>query len=157
MATVWKLKLKSGLIRWRADYVDGGGKRRFKQFVRKMDAEAWLVETSHDVVRGLHTPASVSPTVKEAGELWLKRCHDKALEPMTTKGYEEHCKLHIYPFIGSKKLADLTVPAVNAFADQLRDAGRSRRNDPTRRPLSRRNFPRGPPPWSLECRSYRWP
>ena len=26
---------------------------------------------------------------------------------MTTKGYEEHCKLHIYPFIGSKKLADL--------------------------------------------------
>ena len=125
MATVLKLKLKSGLIRWRADYVDGGGTRRFKQFVRKMDAEAWLVETSHDVVRGLHTPASVSPTVKEAGELWLKRCHDKALERMTTKSYEEHCKLHIYPFIGSKKLAELTVPAVNAFADQLRVAGRS--------------------------------
>jgi integrase len=125
MATVLKLKLKSGLIRWRADYIDGGGTRRFKQFVRKMDAEAWLVETSHDVVRGLHTPASVSPMVKEAGELWLKRCHDKALERMTTKGYEEHCKLHIYPFIGSKKLAELTVPAVNAFADQLRVAGRS--------------------------------
>jgi integrase len=63
--------------------------------------------------------------VREAGALWLKRCHEKALERMTTKGYEEHCNLHIYPFIGGKKLSELTVPAVNAFADQLRDAGRS--------------------------------
>ena len=125
MATVRKRKLKSGLISWRASYIDGSGERRRKQFARKKDAEAWLVETCHDVVRGLHTPGSVSPTVKDAGELWLKRCHDKALERMTTKGYEEHCKLHIYPFIGSKKLAELTVPAVNAFADQLRVAGRS--------------------------------
>jgi hypothetical protein len=44
---------------------------------------------------------------------------------MTTKGYEEHCNLHIYPFIGARKLSDLTVPAVNAFADQLREGGRS--------------------------------
>jgi integrase len=125
MATVWKRKLPSGLVCWRATYVDGAGKRRTKQFTRKSDADAWLLETRHDVVRGLHTPGSVSPTVKEAGALWLKRCHEKALERMTTKGYEEHCNLHIYPFIGSKKLADLTVPAVNAFADRLREAGRS--------------------------------
>jgi integrase len=63
--------------------------------------------------------------VKEAGALWIKRCRDKSLETMTIKGYEEHCELHIYPFIGAKKLSDLTVPAVNAFADQLREAGRS--------------------------------
>jgi hypothetical protein len=94
-------------------------------FDRKGDAEAWLTQTRHDLVRGLHTPGSVSPTVREAGALWLKRCHEKALERMTTKGYEEHCNLHIYPFIGGKKLAELTIPAVNAFADQLRDAGRS--------------------------------
>jgi integrase len=125
MATVWKRKLRSGLICWRATYVDGAGKRRTKQFTRKSDAEAWLLETRHDVVRGVHTPGSLSPTVKEAGALWLKRCHEKALERMTTKGYEEHCNLHIYPFIGSKKLAELTVPAVNAFADRLCEAGRS--------------------------------
>ena len=125
MATVWKRELPSGLIRWRASYVDGAGKQRSKHFARKKDAEDWLVETRHDVVRGLHTPGSISPTVKEAAALWLKRCDEKALERMTTKGYEEHCNLHIYPFIGSKKLADLTVPAINAFADRLRDAGRS--------------------------------
>jgi integrase len=125
MATVWKRKLRSGLICWRATYIDGAGKRRTKQFTRKSDGEAWLLETRHDVVRGVHTPGSLSPTVKEAGALWLKRCHEKALERMTTKGYEEHCNLHIYPFIGSKKLAELTVPAVNAFADRLRETGRS--------------------------------
>jgi hypothetical protein len=44
---------------------------------------------------------------------------------MTVKGYEEHVELHIVPFIGAKKLVELTVPAVHAFADQLRDASRS--------------------------------
>ncbi|WP_172842583.1 tyrosine-type recombinase/integrase [Bradyrhizobium erythrophlei] len=94
-------------------------------FDRKSDGEAWLIETRHDVARGVHTPGSISPTVNEAGALWIKRCNEKKLEAMTIKGYEEHCALHIYPFIGAKKLSDLTVPAVNAFADQLRDAGRS--------------------------------
>jgi integrase len=84
-----------------------------------------MTETRHDLVRGLHTPGSVSPTVREAGALWIKRCRDKLLEATTIKGYEEHCELHIYPFIGAKKLSDLTVPACNAFADQLREHGRS--------------------------------
>jgi integrase len=44
---------------------------------------------------------------------------------MTVKGYEEHVDLHILPFIGAKKLSDLTVPAVNKFADDVREAGRS--------------------------------
>src|SRR5258705_4766685 len=125
MATVRKRKLPSGLIVWRASYTDGAGVRRKKQFPKKSAAEAWLVETCHGVARGIHTPGSISPAVKEAGALWIKRCNEKRLEPMTIKGYEEHCDLHIYPFIGAKKLSDLTVPAVNAFADQLRDAGRS--------------------------------
>lgn len=125
MATVRKRTLPSGLVRWRAAYTDGAGNRRTKQFARKSDGEAWLVEIRHDVARGLHTPGSISPTVKEAAALWIKRCDEKRLEQMTIKGYEEHVDLHIVPFIGAKKLSDLTVPAVNAFADSLREAGRS--------------------------------
>jgi integrase len=125
VATVRKRKLPSGLVRWRASYTDGAGLRRTKQFARKSDGDAWLVETCHDVARGTHTPGSISPIVKEAGALWIKRCMEKQLEAMTIKGYEEHCELHIYPFIGAKKLSDLTVPACNSFADQLREAGRS--------------------------------
>lgn len=125
MATVRKRKLPSGLVVWRASYTDGAGVRRKKQFPKKSAAEAWLVETCHDVARGTHTPSSISPTVKDAGALWIKRCNEKQLEPMTIKGYEEHCELHIYPFIGARKLSDMTVPACNAFADTIREAGRS--------------------------------
>jgi integrase len=125
MATVRKRKLPSGLIRWQASYVDGAGKRRAKLFDRKSAGETWLVETRHDLARGVHTPRSVSPTVKEAAALWIKRCNEKRLEQSTICAYEEHVDLHIVPFIGAKKLAELTVPAVNAFADQLRDDGRS--------------------------------
>jgi integrase len=125
MANVRKRKLPSGLIRWQASYVDGAGKRRAKLFERKSDGEAWLVETSHDLARGLHTPNSSSPTVKEAGALWIRRCNEKELEPATIKGYEEHLDLHMVPFIGAKKLSELTAPAINAFADRLREEGRS--------------------------------
>lgn len=125
MATVRKRVLRSGLVRWRASYTDGAGVRRKKQFARKGDADAWLVEICHDVARGVHTPGSLSPTVNDAGALWIKRCNEKRLESTTVKGYEEHVDLHIAPIIGAKKLSELTVPAVNAFADQLRSAGRS--------------------------------
>lgn len=125
MATIRKRTLPSGLVRWQAGYVDGAGKRRFKMFNRKSDGEAWLTDTKHAVARGLHTPGSMSPTVKEAAALWIRRCNDKKLEPTTVAAYEQHVDLHIVPRIGAKKLSDLTVPAVNAFADQLREAGLS--------------------------------
>ncbi|MDN5003990.1 tyrosine-type recombinase/integrase [Bradyrhizobium sp. GCM10027634] len=125
MATVRKRKLPSGLIRWQVSYVDGGGNRRAKLFDRKSDAEAWLVDTRHDVARGLHTPAAVSPTVSQASALWLKRCNEKQLERTTVRSYEEHVELHIKPFVGAKKLAELTAPTINAFADKLREEGRS--------------------------------
>jgi integrase len=125
MATVRKRKLPSGLIRWQASYVDGAGNRRAKLFERKSDGEAWLVKVSHDLSQGLHTPASTSPTVLQAGQLWLQRGRDKKLEETTIKYYEEHVLLHINPFIGAKKLSELTAPAVSAFADRLREKGRS--------------------------------
>jgi integrase len=62
MGTITKRVLPSGLVRWRAAYTDGASKRRTKQFARKADADAWLVEVRHDVARGTHTAASASPT-----------------------------------------------------------------------------------------------
>lgn len=105
--------------------MDSAGKRRAKLFDRKSDGEAWLVDVQHDVKRGLHTPGRVSPTVKVAAALWIKRSNEKGLEPTTVQQYEEHVDLHIVPFIGGKKLSDLTMPAINDFADRLREAERS--------------------------------
>ncbi|MEY9131864.1 integrase [Bradyrhizobium diazoefficiens] len=125
MATVRKRILPSGLLRWQVTYVDASGKRRARLFERKSDGEAWLVDTRHDLARGLHTPASVSPTVADAAALWLKRCNEKGLERTTTRSYEEHVDLHIKPFIGTRKLVEMTAPAINAYADLLREKGRS--------------------------------
>jgi integrase len=125
MATVRKRKLPSGLVRWQASYVDGSGARRAKLFDKKSEGETWLIETQHDVAHGQHTPGSLSPTVKDAAAFWIKRCREKGLEATTISQYEQHCDLHIVPFIGAKKLSDMTVPACNAFADQLRDEGRT--------------------------------
>jgi integrase len=125
VANIRKRSLPSGLIRWEVAYIDGGGERRAKLFATKTAAASWLIDAQSDLKRGLHTASSVSPTVKEAAALWIERCKAKKLEATTVKGYEEHVDLHIVPFIGAKKLADLTVPAVNTFADDLGKAGRS--------------------------------
>ena len=125
MANIRKRSLPSGLTRWEVAYLDGGGKRRAKLFATKGAAQAWLVEAQHDLKRGLHTASSVSPTIKEAAALWLKRCREKELEASTIRSYEEHIELHLVPLIGSKKLSDLTMPGVSGFADRLREAGRS--------------------------------
>lgn len=125
MANVRKRALPSGVTRWEVAYLDGSGSRRAKLFATKGEAQAWMVEAQHDIKRGLHTAASVSPTVKQAAALWIRRCEEKDLERSTIRSYEEHVDLHIVPLIGSKKLSDLTMPGVSGFADRLREHNRS--------------------------------
>jgi hypothetical protein len=91
----------------------------------------------------LHTPGSLSPTVKDAAAFWIKRCREKGLEATTVSQYEQHCDLYIAPLIGAKKLSDLTVPACNAFADQLRDEGPHRGHDKKDYSLPRLDLQRG--------------
>lgn len=126
MATVRKRKLPSGKNVWLAGYTDGGGARRFKQFATRKEADAYLVQARSQVAQGVHTPDSVSPTVAEAAELWLKRCERDKLERTTVLQYRGHVTHHIGPRLGAVKLSRLTVPLINEFADQLLTAGRSR-------------------------------
>jgi integrase len=85
-----------------------------------------VVAARTQVAAGVHTPDSVSPTVAEAGEMWLKRCERDKLEATTLRQYRTHLTLHITPRIGSMKLSRITAPSVNAFVDQLLADGRSR-------------------------------
>ncbi|TIO36529.1 site-specific integrase [Mesorhizobium sp.] len=125
MAKVRKRILPSGEVRWLADYVDGSGKRRAKQFEKRKDADAYLVRSRHDVQAGIHVADSASLTVREAAKLWLDRCADEGLERSTRDAYEQHVRLHINPLIGAKKLSQFTTPDAHAFADDLRAGGRS--------------------------------
>lgn len=126
MATIRKRTLPSGKTVWLASYTDGGGARRFRQFPTKKEADAFLTQARSQVVAGIHTPDSISITIAEASELWLKRCERDGLEATTIRQYATHVRLHILPRIGGMKLSRITAPAVNAFVDQLLQDGRSR-------------------------------
>src|SRR3974390_3209867 len=102
---VRKRILRKGEIRWQADYRDGAGVRRHRQFPTKREADAFHAQARTEVATGVHTPDSASITVEEAGELWIARCERDGLEAATGLAYAQHLKLHILPYLPSTKLA----------------------------------------------------
>ena len=117
---------KGEQVAWVVDYKDQPGTRRLKNFDRKRDAENWWNgQAGYEVAQGIHTAASASITVAEAADLWVDHGEAEGLERSTIEQRERHVALHIAPFLGKVKLADLTASRVNAFLDELRDGGRS--------------------------------
>lgn len=105
---------------WVVDYVDQTGKRRIKTFERKKDAGEFSATAKMEIKAGIHTADSASITVAEAGERWLVACINAGLERTTIDAYRAHVHLHINPFLGSRKLSELTIPLVSDFATKLR-------------------------------------
>ena len=105
---------------WVVDYVDGSGQRRNKNFKRKRDADAYAIRVGAEVRAGTHTPDSTSPTIAEAGQLWLQSSENLGLERTTLDFYRQHLNFHIVPLIGNTRLSQMTVPMVRAFEDKLR-------------------------------------
>jgi integrase len=117
--------LPSGLVTYRAPYIDAAGDRRSKNFPTRRAAQDFLLTVAGELRLGVHTPSTTSPTIAEAAELWIADCHRRGLEPTTIDNYETHLELHVLPLLAEVKLSALTTPAVRAFADQLHEAGRS--------------------------------
>ena len=111
--------------RWLVDYTDGDGRRRFETFTHKKKADAREAEVAVNLRKGTHVASTQSPTVKEAGEAWIKAADAEGLERTTVDQYRQHLDLHIAPFIGRTKLANLTASVVTAFKDTLKREGRS--------------------------------
>ncbi|MBT4627353.1 MAG: site-specific integrase [Rhodospirillales bacterium] len=115
---------------YQVDYYDQFGKRRRKQFKKRKDADAFLVNARGEVVAGVHTPDSESITVSQAVDVWLAACQigrdgNDPVEPHTLRVYRQHAELHIKPLIGEELISRLTTPRINSFRDQLL-TGRSR-------------------------------
>lgn len=129
MASIRKRSWKSGAeakSAWVADYFDQSGKRHIKTFATKKAADAWLVATRSEVQQGIHTPASTSITIAEAGDLWISQAETDGLEASTLEQYRQHLRLHLVPFVGSVKLAELAPAAVTSLRNELIHRGRSR-------------------------------
>lgn len=104
---------------WLAEYTDGAGKRRKKQFQTKKSAEVFLAKARVDVRSGTHTPDSISPTVAASAAQWLRTSEAQGLEESTLMQYNQHVRLHIVPLIGDLKLSKLTTPATCDYRDLL--------------------------------------
>jgi integrase len=118
---VWKNRTGVEQIAWVVDYVDQGGKRRLKTFTRKKSADSFDTTARNEVRAGIHTADSSSIIVAEAGRRWLEACVSAGLERTTVDSYRSHLNLHINPFLGGRKLSQLTIPVISEFERKLRD------------------------------------
>ncbi len=119
MATIRKRPLPSGKTSWQADYVDGQGKRRHKQFSTKKDADAFLLHARGEVSRGIHTAESASVTLAEAGERWLSKCAEDGLEQMTIERYRSTFEHHVNPKLGKLRLSKIGAPTIQRLVEDV--------------------------------------
>ncbi|RWP19240.1 MAG: site-specific integrase [Mesorhizobium sp.] len=119
MATIRKRELPSGKIVWQADYRDGGGKRRHKQFAKKGEADSFLLTARGQVRAGTHVADSASITVEKAAKLWLAQAEKNGRERATIARYKSTYDIYIQPRFGATKLAALNAPAIQTFIDEL--------------------------------------
>jgi integrase len=122
MATV-RLRIlpKSGKKVWQADFRDGAGKRRARQFDKKSDADAFLLTARIQVREGVHIPDSESSTVAVAANRWLTQCELEGLEESTTREYRRYVETAIRPALGAVRLSRLNRPTVSDFRRTLMD------------------------------------
>jgi len=106
-------------VKWLVDYKGQSGKRRFRNFDRKRDADAWIVRAAWEVATGVHTADSQTITVAEACDMWVKTAEANDRERGTIQQYRQLADLHIKPLIGAEKLSRLTRPKAEAFRDSL--------------------------------------
>ena len=129
MASIRKRTWKSAgedKTAWIADYFDRNvdakhpnGHRHIKTFATKKAADVWLLTTRREVQEGVHTPTRASITVAAAGEAWIAQAETDGLERSTLMQYRQHLDYHINPFLGAKKLADLTPGTPRSFRNDL--------------------------------------
>jgi integrase len=112
---------------WVVSYRDKakGGSRVQRTFRLKKEADAFVVDMKGEVRDGIHIARSKSVTVAQAGKFWIATGEAKGLERATIVEYQHGLDMHIVPYLGDIKLADLTAPMVRAFEDKLREDGRS--------------------------------
>jgi integrase len=121
----WKTAKGEEKQAWIVDYIDGAGKRHIKSFDRKKDADSYSATARVEVREGIHTADSASITVGEAAKKWIETCEhgttdQPPLERSTVEQYRQHVNLHIVPYLGRRRLSELTAPMIRDFGDRLR-------------------------------------
>lgn len=115
----WKTSGGEQREAWIVDYTDQAGERHIETFAKKKDADVRHAAVRVDVEKGTHVAPNKSLTVAEAAEVWIKRVEADGRERTTVRQYRQHIDLHIKPRLGATRVAQLSVPRVEAFRDDL--------------------------------------
>ena len=110
--------------RWRARYVDSGGREIAKGFGRKVDAQKWLDSVTSTIVTGTYVaPGAGNVTVGAMREQWLGTFgHLKA----TTKAARESAWVtHVRDVWDAKQVCEVQTSAVRAWVNSLAAQGTS--------------------------------
>lgn len=125
MASIRKRTLPSGKAVWLAGYIDSGGKRRFKQFDRKRDADAFLTRAKAEVASGTHVPDRQASTVNDAYALLISALEADKAAGATLHNYRVYYGGHVKPFLGARLLPKLHPADVGDWLEQLKTEGRT--------------------------------
>jgi integrase len=116
--SIYTLKTKAGLVRYRAAIHDLTGKRRVKNFKKKSEAEDWLSEQRQFRQRGENTYATnPKMTVAEFLHSWVETQYGED-QSSTKRFYRNAINNHIVPALGHIKASNLTTKTIEVF---LRD------------------------------------
>jgi integrase len=107
-------------------YIDMAGHRRFKNFVRRKNAENWMARTVVEVQDGVHLSDREAPEVERVARAWLSHCEAEMksgrLEYSTYINYRTRVNRHILDSgigVGALKVTKLSKAEINAFRDRL--------------------------------------
>ena len=116
MASIEKYTSK-GVTRYRARWRDPDGSQRKRTFSKKGDAARFLATAEADVLRGQYiAPDAGRVTFKAYATSWLAA---QVFDEGTRAQLEGRLRVHVYPTLGNKTLAQIKPSTIQAWARSL--------------------------------------
>jgi integrase len=110
------------VVSWQARYTGPDGRERTKRFLRRVDAENWLVTNSADVAKGEWIDPDASRLLfAEWAANWSSTLVD--LRPSTRQRDFDYLKRYILPSFGNLRLGEIDYLSIQKWVSQLTSAG----------------------------------
>jgi integrase len=122
----WTTRKGEAREAWVVDYTDPAGRRRFKTFERKGDADNAAATIKVEIGKGTHVAIDTKVTVADIADNWIRRLEAEGRERSTLEQYRQHLRLHILPRLGRIPLVKLTSKQLENHRDYLLNSGLSR-------------------------------
>jgi len=109
---------------WIVRYVDHSGKHRQQTFEKKKDADLFRSKVEIDLSKKIQVAERF--TIKEVAGAFLRTMQEKVKDGRIGKGHEYRVestiRLHILPYIGEMRIDQVTLPRLEEWFQEMRQA-----------------------------------